>query len=503
MATLPKSTPARRTRSGRVLDRRRLRATHASGARPAGAVLLGAIACTASLHAQDIDEGSTQAASVQPVATRPALSSNRWQEDWSALADPALRTQWGDALKYIALSDTDQRSYLSLGANLRERTEMSDAASFGIGNSDNTYLLQRLQLHADLRFASYWQAFMQIEDARTVNKQVIGGADRNPWDLRLAFIAYARSFDAGTFKARVGRQDFAFDLQRFVSLRDGPNVRQSFDAIWADWETGQWRFIGFVSQPVQYDDRHPFDDTSNHRFRFSTLRVERLVLGGNELSAYYSRYSRDGARYLDAAGDERRDVYDARFAGKAGAVDWDVEGMAQRGHVGGKTIDAWGSGARVGYTWNLGWHPRVGLQVDAASGDGRHGDGTLGTFNPLFPNGYYFTLAGFTGYANLRHVKPSLTIRPAVNLTVMGALGFLWRETTRDAVYVQPNVPLQGTAGQGGHWTGAYGQLRADYAFNANFTSAVEAVHYEAGRVIHVAGGHDSDYLGIELKYMW
>ena len=31
--------------------------------------------------------------------------------------------------------------------------------------------------------------------------------------------------------------------------------------------------------------------------------------------------------------------------------------------------------------------------VDSASGDRHPGDGTLGTFNPLFPNGYYFTLA--------------------------------------------------------------------------------------------------------------
>lgn len=455
------------------------------------------------VHAQDVDDASTQVASVQPPATRPKLSSNRWQEDWSALADPALRTQWGDVLKYISLSDTDKSTYLSLGVNLRERTEMSDAASFGIGNPDNTYLLQRLQLHADLRFASYWQAFVQIEDARTVNKQVIGGADRNPWDLRLAFLAYVRAFEAGTFKARVGRQDFAFDLQRFVSLRDGPNVRQSFDAIWADWETGRWRLIGFISQPVQYDDRHPFDDTSNHRFRFSTLRVERLVFGGDELSAYYSRYSRDGARYLDATGDERRDVYDLRFAGHAAGVDWDLEGMAQRGHVGGKDIDAWGSGARVGYTWGVAWQPRLGLQLDAASGDGRHGDGTVGTFNPLFPNGYYFTLAGFTGYANLQHVKPSVTVKPLAGLSVMVALGFQWRQTVNDAVYVQPNIPLPGTAGKGGHWTGAYGQLRVDYAFNANFTGAVEAVHYDTGRVIRMAGGHDGDYLGIELKYMW
>ena len=27
------------------------------------------------------------------LATRPAIKTNRWQEDWSVLSDPALRTQ--------------------------------------------------------------------------------------------------------------------------------------------------------------------------------------------------------------------------------------------------------------------------------------------------------------------------------------------------------------------------------------------------------------------------
>jgi len=52
---------------------------------------------------------------------------------------------------------------------------------------------------------------------------------RKPLDLRLAFIAYVDSFWGGTLKARVGRQEMAFDLQRFVSVRDGPNVRQAYD----------------------------------------------------------------------------------------------------------------------------------------------------------------------------------------------------------------------------------------------------------------------------------
>ncbi|NPU12478.1 alginate export family protein [Bradyrhizobium sp. 83002] len=435
--------------------------------------------------------------------SRPAIRTNRWQEDWSVLANPALRTQAFDPIKYIPLQAGVPQSYVSFGMTLRERFESLDAASFGIGGAKpDQHVLQRLQIHADAHFDEHWQAFVQLEDARAFGKANITSVDQNPLDLRLAFLAYVNATEQGTFKARVGRQDFDFDLQRFVSSRDGPNVRQSFDALWGDWESGPWRFIGFVSQPVQYNLVRPFDDTSNGKFLFHTFRVERQVLGTNELSAYYSYYQRDNARFLDAAGLEQRHVLDLRFAGKLAGFDWDLEAMGQAGSVGAKQIRAWGAGARVGYTFaDVAWQPRIGLQLDGASGDRHRGDDRIETFNPLFPNGYYFSLAGFTGYTNLIHLKPSLTVKPTAALSFMAAIGLQWRATTADAIYVQPNVAVAGTAGQGSLWSGAYAQLRADYRFNANLTGAIEAVHYDIGDTLHHAGGHDSDYIGVELKY--
>jgi Alginate export len=239
-------------------------------------------------------------------------------------------------------------------------------------------------------------------------------------------------------------------------------------------------------------------------FRFHTLRVERHVLGTNELSAYYSRYELDDAHYLDASGNERRNIFDTRFAGAQNNWDWDLEAMGQTGDVGTKEVRAWAAGARAGYTFaNERWKPRVGMQVDAASGDRHPGDNVLGTFNPLFPNGYYFALAGYTGYVNLIHVKPSLTVKPTDKLTLMGAVGLQWRLTDMDAIYVQPNNPVPDTAGKGNCWSGVYGQTRADYVFDANLTGAIEFVHYQVGETIQRAGGHSSTYLGVELKYAW
>ncbi|WP_416067245.1 alginate export family protein [Rhizobium sp. ZK1] len=436
---------------------------------------------------------------------RPAIKTNRWQEDWSALSDPNLKTEPLDDLKYIRLFPDDPDSYVSFGLTLRERFEVNTAPGFGIGGgARDSYLLQRPQIHIDTHFNENWQLFTQLEDARAFGKADIGGADENELDLRLAFLGYSQTFDAGTFKARIGRQDFAFDLQRFVSSRDGPNVRQSFDAVWADWESGPWRLLGFISRPVQYRNDEPFDDRSNGHFTFSTIRLERQVFGTNELSAYYALYDRDDAHYLDAAGDEERHVLDVRFAGNSNNFDWDMEAMGQLGTVGSDDIKAWAMGTRAGYTFaDASWTPRIGLQFDIASGDRNPGDGTVETFNPLFPNGYYFTLGGYTGYSNLVHLKPSITVKPAEKLSVTTAVGLLWRMTTADAVYTQPNIPVANTAGHGDAWTGAYLQLRADYSFTANLTGAIEAVHYDAGSTIRNAGGRDGNYLGAELKFSW
>jgi hypothetical protein len=310
--------------------------------------------------------------------------------------------------------------------------------------------------------------------------------------------------DDGLLKLRLGRQQFAFDLQRFVSVRDGPNIRQSYDAAWADYERGPWRLVSFYSLPVQDRDLRMFDDYSSGRLTYGGMRVERKIFGSDSLTAYYSRFTQDNAKFPSASGDERRDIFDLRFSGAGGGFDWDLEAMKQTGRIGSDEVDAWAIGSLAGYTLaDIGWTPRFGLQLDAASGDNDPHDHTLETFNPLFPNGYYVTLAGYTGFVNFIHVKPSVTLHPVTGVKLMLAAAAQWRETTADAVYTQPDIPVPNSAGHPGSYTGSYGQIRTDWAVTSQISTAVEAVHFAIGDALHRAGGHDSDYLGVELKFGW
>jgi hypothetical protein len=436
---------------------------------------------------------------------RPVIKFNRWQEDWSVLADPQLRTEPFDDLKYIQLNRNDPRSYMSLGATLRERVETNDAPSFGVGNNQgDSYLLQRFQFHLDVHPNEHWQAFIELEDVRAFWKDVITNVDENPLDVRQAFVAYTGGLGEGELKVRIGRQQMAFDLQRFVSIRDGPNVQQAYDAAWVDWELVPWRFITFWSFPVQYRHQHVFDDFSNSNLQYGGFRIERQNIGPGALSAYYSRFIQANAKYLDASGDERRNILDVRYAGELSGFDWDLEAMGQIGSVGDKRVRAWAIGTLTGYTFSdISWAPRLGVQFDAASGDRHPGDNSLETFNPLFPNGYYFTLAGYTGYVNLFHLKPSLTVNPISNVKLLAAVGFQWRQTTADAIYVQPNNPVSGTAGMAGRWSGVYGQIRGEWTITPNLSGFIETVRYWVGDVIRRAGGHDSQYVGVQLQFGW
>jgi len=420
------------------------------------------------------------------------------------LADPRLPREPGDALKYISLSSNDPKRYVSLGLTVRERFVSIDPADFAVaGGHRQDYLLHRLELHADAHITDNTRIFVQFENALAPGLAKPTPVNVNRLDLRLFFIDTNIPVDGGLLKLRLGRQEIAFDLQRFVSVRDGPNVRQAYDALWADYEHGNWRITGFASQPVQYRNQSDFDDFSDRHLTFSGIRAQNKLTQTSELSVSLSDFTQDNVHFLAASGNEERKNIDLRYTGRREGFDWDSEAMKQGGQIGLKKVSAWAIGNLVGYTFDTLWSPRVGLQLDAASGDRNLADGHVGTFNPLFPNGYYVTLSGFTGYTNFIHVKPSMTLAPFEGIKVVGAIGALWRQTTQDAIYVQPDVPVPGTAGEPGRRSSTYGQFQVNWNATRSLALDLEFDRYIVAEALRRAGGHDSDYLGAEVKWGW
>src|ERR1700722_19107092 len=129
---------------------------------------------------------------------RPAILFNRWQEDWSVLADTRVPRAPLDEFKYIPLSAFDPSTYLSFGADTRERFESNNAPGFGTGpNRPQDYVISRNEFHADLRVANQLQAFVQLQSDFAPWKTMLTPVDRDRLDLEQAFIALTEPVDDG------------------------------------------------------------------------------------------------------------------------------------------------------------------------------------------------------------------------------------------------------------------------------------------------------------------
>ena len=215
------------------------------------------------------------------------------------LADPALRTDPFDPIKYIPLG-SDPQTYLSFGLTIRERFESVSFFMPPVVQPDN-YLLDRVQLHADLHLGPHVRIFTQAVDARAPWKAVLGPIDQDRLDLEQAFVEISVPAGEGGLNITVGRLEPFFDLQRFAAIQEGPNVWQPFDSVDVGYTREDWTAVAFYAQPVNtLDNRSSSSLPVQRAFSLSGARFERRNLGPGKLSFFAAELRNDNAFYLTA-----------------------------------------------------------------------------------------------------------------------------------------------------------------------------------------------------------
>ena len=435
------------------------------------------------------------AARATPPSPAPAFKPDRTAEDYSYLRDPARRGNWSDAYKFIPL-DEGGSVYLSLGGEVRERVESFGAPRFGLaGGSADTYLLQRILTHADLRLGAHVRVFAQLGAYEAFGKRQLAAPDEDHLDVQQLFVELR---PAAGLSARAGRQEMMFNpLQRFVSLRDGTNVRQSFDGGRVTYNRGPLRLEAFLTRPVTLE-RGVFDDSRNRDQQFggvyASLRLG--AQGSSSIDAYWFVLGRENLAAGPLMGRERRHSLGLRYAGTSGRFDWDAEGVYQFGDSVGRDIGAWAASADLGYTISPSpLRPRLGLRFDTGSGDDDPADNRVGGFHPLFPSGPYFNEANLTSWTNLVAIRPNVRIQPAERLTLQAAVQWKWREDIDDAVYLGPTAPLADTRNNLAREIGQAYTLDANFQVNRNLALRAYYLHHSAGEAIRVAGGQSVDFV--------
>jgi hypothetical protein len=223
---------------------------------------------------------------------------------------------------------------------------------------------------------------------------------------------------------------------------------------------------------------------------------------GAKLDAYYLGFENQRARYAAGVGEERRHTIGSRFFGANGGWDWDWEALGQFGTFAEQNILAWGVSTDTGYTFDpAGWKVRFGLKADIGSGDQNLHGTILGTLNPLFPKLAYFNQAALLGPSNVMNLQPTLSFTPMEKLQLTLGYGFLWRATTADAVYTGAGVPVAGTAGQPGRFTGRQFSIDLAWQLDRHIEIGLGYVHFDPASVLKMAGGRDVDFTYLSAAY--
>ncbi|WP_184720000.1 alginate export family protein [Caulobacter sp.] len=418
----------------------------------------------------------------------PAFKPVRSDEDYSYLQGVADRTGL-DPLRYIPLGG---QAYLSLGGEARLRVDAIDAPHFGIdGEQADTFALGRLLLSADLHLAPSVRVYGELGLHRDLGKHdPATPLDRNGVDTQVLFLDVA---PAAGWRVRLGRQELQLNpTQRFIAVRESPNIRQSFDGARVTHTTGALKLDAFYLQPVTVSPG-AFNDRHNPRQRFYGLYTSTRLSPRQTLDVYALGFERDRVRFGTVTGDERRASLGARLAGVAGPIDYDAEGVIQGGRFAGRKIRAWSASAAGGYTLDQPWKPRLGLRLDLGSGDNDPADDRLQTFNPLFPKGGYFNETTLMSWGNLVSVRSSLGVAPMKGVSLEASYTLHHRMTGADAIYIQPLATLAPAGSYRSKDVGGATQLDGTWQVNRNLKLQAQLVHQEAGPAVRALGGKPVD----------
>jgi hypothetical protein len=201
--------------------------------------------------------------------------------------------------------------------------------------------------------------------------------------------------------------------------------------------------------------RNHFDDW-DERFDFYGAYFKYLGIPRHGLEVYAFAIDDSGDRLNPNghAGDVNRYTLGTRLHGRTGGFDYEAELDGQWGSWAADRIEAYAAALEAGYTWKeRSWSPRLGLGLDWASGDRDPNDGSVETFDQLFPLGHAFLgYLDLIGRQNVRAANINLTLRPAPEKVVVQMAGHAFcLDSDQDFLY---NAGARGTRRDAGGESG-------------------------------------------------
>ncbi|MEM9670501.1 MAG: alginate export family protein [Pseudomonadota bacterium] len=390
-----------------------------------------------------------------------------------------------------ALDPLSPFPWLDLSGELRERITFISDIEFNPDNEDNgAFLTQRLSLTGDVTVSPWLRGRMTLLSALQEGGE-LSPVERNVLDLQEG---YAEFGNEGAF-LRIGRQELKLGSSRLVSDRNGTNVKRTWDGVRGDVGLGEWNISVFGLQEVAVDQTGVFNDDSSDDGRLSGIYITGLSIIGN-LDLYYLFAEFEDRTTSEGTGDQQRHSIGARSFGEIGDFFWNWEAIYQFGtqetEFGDLDITAWTIAANTGYRFpDFTWSPEILLSTNIASGDDEQGDGTLGTFDALFPRGSYFSELALLGPSNFFNVHPYIKAHPRDDLLIFVDVNFFWRFDIDDGLFGPPGNIIRPGGTSDARFVNTSVSAGAEWEATERLIVSFLYTHSEPGAFINETGPND------------
>lgn len=445
-----------------------------------------------------------QAQAPTNIGRAPTLTIERYPEDWTHLADPNRRTgRWTESFKYIPLS-ADGSTYLTTGLEVRSRYEHYGNANWGAAPDDG-YIWHRFMPYADLHLGNLRLFAQPIVSAISGVRRPRRPVDTTGVDMLQAFVEVEVNVaDAASLRVSAGRKLVSLGAGRLVDTRYGPGMPQAFDGFDALLTAGSRQLTALYFRPVAngLDD---FDDrTSSQKALWGVYATQWLSENrATGVDLFYLGLRDRNAIYDQGAGREVVHTFGTRIFGDTGTWYWNLEAGVQVGTFAGHRRTGWGGGAELGYRFlEAPLRPQFRLAADVISGDDDPNDPKLGTLNPYFPRGKYFTSLSPVGPRNLVHIRPSIALYPHNDVEVTLSASAYWRQSTHDGIYAISGNLVRSGAGSDARFIGTQVELAVAWQATPELNLSASVGAFDPGTFIRQTGSAEViKLIGVTANY--
>ena len=426
----------------------------------------------------------------------PAFKLTRAEESYLYLKDKEnspFEKGIFDAIKYIPLHKNGN-AYLSLGGQFRPRFEHY-SNRFWLAEEDQNFYSQRLAFHSDLVLGKHLRLFGELYHGYTSHEEEF--AEYDELDFFQAFVEIKIPIqEKQNLTLRFGRQEMGLGATRLVGIREGPNIRRSYDMARLIFSKNKTKIQGFYGKEVRplfeaFDNEFSlFDEAATNPQLWGIYSQFPIkgVNGMNEL--YYLGFQVGNAFFSDVLGEEKRHTIGLRRFGKLGKHwKYNTEIIYQFGTIGNDDISAFSIDTDWHYELNeTNWKWTPGLKLEYASGDKAANDGKNNSFNPMFVNPAYYSLAATITPVNILGIHPSLSAQPSEKLKLYIEWAIFWRASENDGLYRPTrfiNRPANGVEAKNiGHQFG----WKMQYEVNRNLSLDFDLSYFMAGDFLEESG---------------